>query len=163
MIRLALLTVVVTATLVIVVPAQDQSPKANVNVEFYLGESHARPGLKAMAVADDANDMVYLYQKPFLTGAHVASVAIIKVQGRPSIEMKFDEVGKGAMTKATADAQQDAETKVRLALVIDGKVIVAPRIYSKIEDGVAQITGDFDHPEAEAIVAKVRELIAGKP
>jgi preprotein translocase subunit SecD len=160
MIRIALLATAVTAALVTLVEAEDLPAGV---VEFYLGESHARPGLKAMPVDGDDNDMVYLFPKPFLTGSHVASAAVIKVQGRPVIEVKLDEVGKGALVKATAGAQQDAETKVRLALVIDGKVVVAPRIYSKIEGGVAQITGSFDQEEAEAIAAKMRKSVAGKP
>ncbi len=48
----------------------------------------------------------------------------------------------------------------RLAIVIDGQLIIAPTIQSPITGGKGQITGDFTGQEAKDLAAKINKAIA---
>ena len=47
----------------------------------------------------------------------------------------------------------------RLAMVIDGKLWMAPVVQSEITEGKVQITGSFSEEEAKALIAKITEAI----
>jgi hypothetical protein len=73
-----------------------------------------------------------------------------KTGGQLVIGINFTDDG----TKRFAEATRQNIGR-RLAVVIDGKLSMAPRINSAIDGGVAQITGAFSKLEAQNIAARL--------
>lgn len=148
--------IVMSADIARAAESSDENEAAGGGVELYIAESAAAPGLKPAVVEGSDNDKVFLSPRPFLTGKHVTSARVVQDQGRPAIEITLDDAGKQAMAKATGESLPTPDgCYKRLALVIDGKVVFAPQIHSKIAAGVARLSGHFDQQEAEALAARM--------
>jgi protein-export membrane protein SecD len=88
----------------------------------------------------------YLIKKtPEMTGARIAHVTVQRdpVSSQPIIMLKFDEAGKNAFAKITAD-----NVGRQLAIVLNNKLISAPRINESIPGGYASLQGNFDIHDA---------------
>lgn len=79
--------------------------------------------------------------------------------GRYAISLELDSEG----TKQFADSSSrlysylDTDpTRNRFAVVLDGNVILAPSMNAPINDGQAQITGDFSAPEAQSLANQLQ-------
>jgi preprotein translocase subunit SecD len=70
------------------------------------------------------------------------------VSGRPEIVLKFDAEGAKAFSEVTERA-----VGKNLAIVLDGKILTAPRISEPIRGGMAVITGGYKPEEAIVIAA----------
>jgi len=83
--------------------------------------------------------------EPAISGAHLASASVYKdpMTKAPVIMIRFDPGGTAALKNATTDNVDQF-----LAIVIDGKLVTAPRILEPITGGVASIQGDFTLAEA---------------
>ncbi|HVZ29691.1 MAG TPA: protein translocase subunit SecD [Asticcacaulis sp.] len=66
---------------------------------------------------------------------------------RPAIDFRFDGSGSQKFGQATA-----ANVGQRFAIILDGKVVSAPRIQNPIINGSGQITGSFTPTEAAELV-----------
>jgi preprotein translocase subunit SecD len=121
------------------------------SVKFYVAESVAAAGLNQAPVEGDPDKVVYLHEKPVLTEDDIAVARVVMDNtNRPAIDIAFTKAGQEKMAKATAD-----NIGKRLAIVVNAKVLSAPRINSKIE-GRAQVTGTFTQAEAEKLVQSIR-------
>ena len=88
----------------------------------------------------------YLVKKsPELSGSHIAHAYVSRnpLSNQPEIMLKFDEAGKNAFSKTTAD-----NVGRQLAIVLDGKLMSAPRINEPIRGGSASLSGNFTMQEA---------------
>ena len=84
-----------------------------------------------------------------LTGADLKSAQVVFDQtgtGTPSVSITFSKEGGDKFEKIT-----ERNVGKPLAILLDGEVVQAPIVQTKISGGVAQITGDFD-------VARAKEL-----
>lgn len=68
----------------------------------------------------------------------------------PGIELTFSSSGKSKFASVTRQ-----NLNRQLAIVVDGQVLMAPKILEKIEDGTVLITGRFSKEEIEEIIRKI--------
>jgi preprotein translocase subunit SecD len=80
-----------------------------------------------------------------------------KTGGQTVVYINFTDDGAKRFSEATGQ-----NIGRRLAVVIDGKLCMAPRINSAISGGVAQISGVFTEKEAENLVARINVSPAGE-
>jgi SecD/SecF fusion protein len=152
---------VMAAALSAIAVAQAVEPKQDgeTTVEFFIAEDAAAPGLKEAVVESGNKERIYLHAKPFMTGKNIASATVGQDdRGSPAIDVAFDEAGREKLSKATGEAVKRAPGAPfkRLAVVINGKVIFAPRIVSKI-GARAQISAGFSQAEAEELAKSLRK------
>src|SRR4051812_38943851 len=81
-----------------------------------------------------------------------ATVRTQAVSHAPMIEVVLTEKG----SKAFADITRQSVGK-RLAIVVDGKLLAAPRIEMEIPGGRALITGQFSTQEASELATKIND------
>jgi protein-export membrane protein SecD len=89
----------------------------------------------------------YLVKKePDMTGEHIkrAFVSRDPLSNKPTIMIDFDETGKSTFADVTV-----RNIGYQLAIVLDGKLISAPRILQEISGGSAVISGSFTAAEAK--------------
>lgn len=121
-------------------------------VQFRLGEEKPGPGLTEMTVSG-SKQKVYLHEKVGLSEVDVAQASAQKTEERVEIMLVFTEAGKTELAKLT----QENIGKF-LCIVVDGKLICAPKMRSAIPGGKAALTGSFSLEEANRIV----DTILGK-
>jgi preprotein translocase subunit SecD len=71
-------------------------------------------------------------------------------QAYPSIELSFTDSGRKQFAELTRQYLHQ-----RLAIIIDGKLWMAPVVQSPITEGKASVTGGFSEDEASALVEKI--------
>jgi len=118
-------------------------------VEFFVAQSQAAEGLRAMPGPDGA---IYLRAPAALTRADLTdAAALVNRQGQNFVGLRFTPEGArklGEITRANAGNM--------LALVIGGELVAAPQIANTLERGVLS----FGVPSAEAaaqIAARIRD------
>lgn len=112
------------------------------------------PGARNMLVPSTEDEGLYyiLEQTPVVTGEDlVDSVASFDQNGRPAVSFRFD--GRGA--RAFGDYTAGNIGKL-FAIVLDNKVISAPRIQSHIAGGSGIITGNFTVESANELAVLLR-------
>ena len=77
-------------------------------------------------------------------------------QGYQAIEISLTNMGRELFAEITRQHLHQ-----RLAIIMDGQLLEAPKIQSEIANGQMQITGSFKEDEAKALVAEINEA-AGK-
>ena len=75
-----------------------------------------------------------------------AKIGFDSLKGQPKILLEFNDKGTAKFAKIT-----EANVGRRLAIVLGGKVYMAPVIRHAIKQGSAEITGDFDVEEARKV------------
>ncbi|HEV3138813.1 MAG TPA: M56 family metallopeptidase [Pirellulales bacterium] len=120
------------------------------SVAFYLAETISKEGLNPAEVAGNKEDLVYLHQTPIMTRDDVDRAGAILDGDHVAVEIKFTNRGQERIGRATAE-----NIGKRLAIVVDGKVISAPKIRGKITDS-AKLTGRFGKDEAELLARSIR-------
>jgi serine/threonine protein kinase len=95
---------------------------------------------------EGASEPVELVGQPVINRNHVLSAKVIEDErGKPNLSMKLTPEGALRMQLATKK-----HIGHKMALLIDGKVRLAPNINSVISDSLT-LTGDFTKPELEKI------------
>lgn len=101
---------------------------------------------------EQRGSMPIILKNTILTGADLKTVFPGTDQyGKPSVNLEFTRTG----AEKFANATQNSIGKP-LAIVLDGKVISAPKVNSAILDGNAQITGSFSVSEMRDLVVKLK-------
>ncbi len=77
-----------------------------------------------------------------------------EISGKPQVEVKFREEGKTRFAEVTR-----AKVDKRLAILVEGKVIMAPIVRTEIKDGRAIIAGDFTQAEAKELADRINEAV----
>jgi len=73
-----------------------------------------------------------------------------KFRTYPGIELTFSSSGTSKFASVTSQ-----NLNRHLAIVVDGQVLMAPKILEPIPDGMAQITGSFSEEEVKEIIRKI--------
>ena len=123
--------------------------KKVVRVQFRLGEQTLGPGLTEMTVSG-SKQKVYLHEKVELSEADVAQASAEKTETGVKVDLTFSEAGKEKLAKLT----QENKGKF-LCILVDGKLIMAPKMLSVIPAGKAALTGSFSLEEANRIVKTI--------
>lgn len=124
--------------------------KPKTAVEFRLAEDQPAEGLEEATVPDQV-DKIYLHSATVLTRQDIVKAEVQTDDNqRYSILLTFSAKGAEKISQATED-----NIGKRLAVVVDGKVITAPTIRTKIAAS-AIVTGRFKKTEAEQLAATMR-------
>ena len=122
--------------------ATDESPAV---AEFRLAEDVPANDLIEAKIAG-TDERVFLHKTAVATSKDIAEASVVLDDvGRPAIAITFTDDG----SKKMADVTQNHRGK-RLAILVDGQVINAPRILVQIVKK-AQVTGNFSKKEANRI------------
>ena len=86
-----------------------------------------------------------------------AAVSYEPMTGLPAISLEFNKEGKKAFARVTEQNSPKADGSFRrLAIILDDKLYSAPRINEAIYGGTAEISGNFNIPEARRLVNVLR-------
>jgi SecD/SecF fusion protein len=118
---------------------------------FHLVTTPVAPGAPpphGVIVLPDAStgEQLALIERPIVTGDHLenSDVSFSQYTNAPQVGFKFDSQGAQQFGRATRE-----HTGERMAIVLDGKVLSAPRINEPIMGGAGVITGHFTVTEAK--------------
>lgn len=101
--------------------------KAPAAIEFRLVENEPGEGLAKVLLPTDKKT-VYLHPRAVLTQEHVAGAGLgVDNNGRPGVNMEFTKAGGRILAKVTSE-----NIGKKLAILVEGKVISAPTIRTKI-------------------------------
>ena len=94
----------------------------------------------------DSGEQLALFERPIVTGDHLenSDVSFSQYTSEPQVGFKFDSTGAQQFGRATREHAGE-----RMAIVLDGKVLSAPRINEPILGGSGVITGRFTTSEAK--------------
>jgi preprotein translocase subunit SecD len=126
--------------------ANQKSSQPQNKVEFRLAEANPADGLTE-ATMKDKGEKIYLHKEIVVTCADIQEASVIEssVTGEFDIKIQFTEEGARKISEATAK-----HLGRPLAILVDGQVVVAPRIIQMLKDR-SQISGGFTKKEAESL------------
>jgi preprotein translocase subunit SecD len=130
-----------------------ESTKTRVILEFRLAEISPSEGLQEVTI-EDTNEKLYLHKEVIINNKDVAAARAIPSFTPRSfdIEIEFSEEGADRISRVSAE-----NIGKHIAILMDGKVIVAPILRSAISHK-AVITGrapSFTKEEAEELARKI--------
>jgi preprotein translocase subunit SecD len=141
--------VVFASSLLAAAEAHSAKPP-EVKVEIRRAESEPADGLTEALVAG-TNQKVYLHKKADVTNEDIADAKVILVEDKyPAIEITFTKAGKKKMTVYSKEQMGKP-----MAVLVDGVVISAPIVKSKIGDK-AWIQGILTVTEAQDIANGIK-------
>ncbi len=114
----------------------------------------AVPGYVLKSVKKEGNEPILLEDKVALSGETVSDARVdfdTRGFGVPYISLSFNNEGANKFAELTKD-----NVGRRLAIILDGEVLSAPRINEAILGGHAQITGQFTFEEASLLSLALR-------
>ncbi len=122
---------------------------AAVRFEVRLAEDRPGPDLNAVMVD---NTTIYLHQESILTNADIADARVAPgdAANAYSVNLTFNAEGAAKIARTS-----EAHIGQRLAILIDGAVVMAPVLKAPMSR-YAVITGHFTQAEAQRIVDGIR-------
>jgi hypothetical protein len=120
-------------------------------VRFEVRLAEEAPGLELESTTvSDSQERVYLHRQAILTNGDIASAETVQdPSGSASILVKFTRDGAAKLLQATR-----LNAGRRLALLLDGQVVIAPVIRSPIGTS-AVISGRYNFADADRIAAGI--------
>ncbi|MHB1035890.1 MAG: LolA family protein [Pirellulales bacterium] len=109
--------------------------RPKVSIEIRLTEKAPAEGLIEAAMPGSPAEKLYLHPEPIITQEHIQSCRVSE-SGR-AIELTFTDAGSARMTEATS-----GNVPKVLAVLVEGKVVCAPRAHSTISRK-AELVGRF--------------------
>jgi beta-lactamase regulating signal transducer with metallopeptidase domain len=134
---------------------QPALPKAEVfqlRLAFDMPTDNAEPmRTVSQAGSSEHAESLYVAKTVLLDQTAIQSARLSKnLQGNSVIEISLTDAGRKQFAEITRQ-----HIHQRLAMVIDGKLWMAPTIQTEITEGIAQVTGSFSEEEATTLVAKI--------
>jgi len=132
---------------------EKEKPKARVQIEFRLAESSPSEGLQEVSIESTA-EKLYLYKDIIISNNDIIAARAIPSYtiNRFDIEIDFSEEAAQRISRITTE-----NIGKKLAILIDGKVIVAPILRSTISRK-AVLAGNapsFTKEEADELARKI--------
>ena len=117
--------------------------------------TNAEPmGLESKNGNNTSVETVYVDKEVLLDNTAIHSAKLDKNQfGSPEIEISMTDSGARKFAEITR-----AHVNQRLAIVMDGKLWMAPMVNMPITEGKAKISGSFSDEEAKALVAEINDV-----
>ena len=110
--------------------------------EIRLAESETKPNLTEMSFYN-SDQKFFVHDSVFLKNADIISTEILDWQTQPKVQVMLNDGGREKFT----DFTQKNTGKIA-AMIVDNKLVSAPRINAPIRKGILIITGFFSHEEA---------------
>ena len=117
--------------------------------QLRLAESEPDSNLKKMNFYN-SDLQFFVYDSVFLTNKNITSAEVIDRHTRPKIKVTLNEEGR----KNFADFTLKNIGK-NAAIIVDGKLVSAPKINDQITQGMLIIVGFFDQKEAQQIARAI--------
>jgi beta-lactamase regulating signal transducer with metallopeptidase domain len=118
-------------------------------------ENDSRPAdqMSFAASARKPNEHLYVLRGVLLDGSHITEAKVVKdpLTANPEISIKLDDEGKRAFAKLTRE-----NINRQLAVVFQGKILMAPVIRSEIPGGQISISGNFTEQEANELAKQLQ-------
>ena len=122
------------------------------SLRIHVAEEKPYADWQPMKVAH-LDETIYVKPAPEMTEQHLRQIRVGKGYAERSVLMlKFNEEGTARLAQVT-----EANVGKRIAFVVNGRVVSAPRLQSRIDGGEAIIEGDFTEEEA----TRLAQAIAG--
>ena len=121
----------------------------NLAFELRLAETEPDINLKEM-VFYNTDQKYFVYDSVYLTNSDITSTEVIDLQTQPKVQVTLNEAGR----KKFADFTGENVGK-NAAMIVDGKLISAPRINAQITKGLLLIVGYFDQEEAQKMATGI--------
>jgi preprotein translocase subunit SecD len=119
--------------------------------ELRLAEKEPGEGLTEFSVPE-STEKIYVHKEVVVTNEDIAEVRVVRSYAGASYDIQIDFTEEGAQRIGKATEENIGK---QLALILDGKVVSAPMIASKISSTGA-ISGRFTKEEAEGIAIAIR-------
>ena len=110
--------------------------------ELRIAETQAKSGLQEMTLYQ-SGEKFYVGDSIFLSNKHIRATDIVEWQSRPQIKVELTPEGTKIFFEFTSN-----HVGRSAAMLIDSKLISAPRINAPIPSGTLLIVGSFSHEEA---------------
>ena len=117
--------------------------------ELRLAETEPNENLKEM-VLYKTEQKFYVHETVYLTNAEIISTDIIDWQTQPKVHVILNEAGRKKFSGFTLQ-----NVGKNAAMIVDNKLMSAPRIQAQITKGELLIVGFFDHQEAQSIASGI--------
>jgi preprotein translocase subunit SecD len=114
-----------------------------VRLAMHLAEDEPAEGLASMTLH---GRLFYLHPEPALTEADVDSAWVTMRGDRPVVDLRLNDRGREAFARLTGD-----NVGKRVAMLVDGKLLLAPVVRAPILEGRAVIEWDATPEEAERV------------
>ncbi len=122
------------------------SERNDVTLEFRVAEDAPANGLSEMLFAQ-TGERFYLHDEVLVTQADVDSALVVTQAERSAVKLILTPQGTAKFAELT-----EQNIGKRCGVVLDGKLVSAPRIMAPILEGRMIVTGDFTESEANRIV-----------
>ena len=125
-------------------------------VEFRLARTEPGEGLTEMTF-DPTGEKFYLDDEVLIDNRDIAAAAATEWQGEHVIELTFTEPGKEKLARVTGQNVTE-----RMGMVVDGRLLSAPRINAAITQGRAIIIGALTEEEARRLAAGIQAALTAE-
>jgi preprotein translocase subunit SecD len=122
-------------------------------VEFRLARTEPGEGLTEMTFGP-TREKLFLDDEVLIDNTDIASAAAAEWQGEHIIELIFTGPGKEKLARVTGQHVTE-----RMGMVVDGRLLSAPRINAAITQGRAVIVGALTEEEARRIAAGIQAAL----
>lgn len=119
------------------------------NESFLAGKHSVNPRLEQ--VSDSQGHIYFIDKEVALSGDLLIDANTTYYEGQPAVSFRFNESGTRKFAKITAE-----NIGKFFAIVLDGKVITAPRINTVINQGSGIISGSFTTQDANELALLLR-------
>jgi len=109
------------------------------------------PGSKRLPSVEESGPTYIIKNRVMVSGENLEDAQATFSQGQPVVSIRFDGLGAKQFGRATSD-----NVGRPFAIVLDNKIISAPRINEPILGGSAQISGGFAVQEAQDLALLLR-------
>jgi hypothetical protein len=127
--------------------------------EIRLAGPAAAPDTEDLTVTNDvtkAEEVLHVRKIPILDGAAIRSFSIQTYSGakRYFVEVVFTEQGRATFAETTR-----SNIGKRLAILVDGRVVIAPKIMEEMKDGKVWIDGGYSQQEATDLAVRLNKSL----
>lgn len=127
-------------------PGDDERPKA---VELRLHLAADQPQTDWEMTRDEHGQPLFVSPQAFLTAADVRLASTVLSDQRTLILLELASQGQAALQDVTT-----ANTGARLAVFLDGQLVMSPVIRRPLREGKIYLDGEFGRAQAEELVAR---------
>jgi hypothetical protein len=111
----------------------------DVRIEFRLAEDEPADGLDARELPGAADGAkVFLRPEAVLSEADCPGFQVVVDRAGPQVVFHFTDEGARTLAEVTREARR---AEARLAVLLDGELVVAPRVMEPVTGGRAQLAG----------------------
>jgi len=118
--------------------------------ELRLAQSNPDSTLKEM-VFYNSDKKFFIHDSVFLTNSDIVAAEVIDWETQPKVKVILTEEGKEKFAEFTGNHVGE-----NAAILVNDKLISAPRINAQITEGVLLIVGLFNHEEAQSMARGIQ-------